>query len=98
MKNARKKAVERSWAFYGMKPRHKTKVLIEMGRRRVLMLIGQCMQLNYKCDKFDGKVREYYHRFGPGCQIYALDSPQPDGSEILIIKGPFKIKPAGLTG
>lgn len=91
-----KRAVVRSYEFHGAPPRNLKVVNIKI--HPVLVHIGGCMQLNYLSDKFDGEEREYYHRFGPGCKVFAFDRPQPDGSEILIIKGKFKIKPVGLTG
>jgi hypothetical protein len=93
---ARNRAIERSAMFYGMAPRTLKRVFIKWPK--ALVHIGRLAQVNYVCDKFDGKMREYYHRFGRGCQIYTAERPQPDGTNILIIKGPFKIKPAGITG
>ena len=90
------KAEKISKLFYGMRPRNMRKTRITWPR--ALVLLGKCAQLNYVCDKFDGKVREYYHRFGPGCMVFAGDSPQADGTQLLIIKGKFKIQKAGITG
>jgi hypothetical protein len=63
-----------------------------------LVGIGDAAQINYVSDKFDGEVREYFHKFGPGVEVFAADQPQPDGRELLVIIGKFKIKPEGIVG
>lgn len=91
-----RRAIELSKKFYGFKPRHLKTVSLTWPR--ALVLIGQCAQVDYVSDKFDGKERQYYHRFSHPCTIYASEQPQKDGSSLLIIKGQFKIQKQGITG
>jgi hypothetical protein len=63
-----------------------------------LPLIGPCTMIEYVSDKFDGRVRRYYHKFGKGTRVYFDPAHQKNGEAILIIRGPFEIKPEGITG
>lgn len=70
---------------------------------RALMMLGLCAQVDYVSDKFDNKIRRYFHEFELSdpekpCLLLADAQPQPDGSHLLIIKGHFKIKPEGIVG
>lgn len=65
---------------------------------KALPMIGPCTEVEYVSHKFDGKLRRYYHKFGKGARIYFDNKPQRNGDHILIIRGPFKIKPEGITG
>ena len=89
-------AIDRSSEFYQLRPRHIKKVNIIWPT--ALVQIGPCSQLNYVSDKFDETLREYFHKFEKLPMIFASAVKQPDGSEILIIKGRFEIKPEGITG
>lgn len=90
------RAVALSKQFHGFDPRRIKKVNIEWPR--ALMLLGPCVRVDYYSDKFDGKGRIYYHDFEKPAAVYAAESPQPDGTNLLIIHGNFKIKPEGITG
>ena len=65
---------------------------------KAMPMIGPCTEIEYVSDKFDGKVRRYFHRFGKGTRVYFDHKPQRNGDRLLIIRGPFDIKPEGITG
>lgn len=91
-----KKAVKLSRKFYGFDPRKIKKVNITWPR--ALVSIGAAAQINYISDKFDGKMREYFHNFENKAVVYVGDTPQKDGTSLIIIHGNFKIKPDGIVG
>jgi len=93
---ALEKALIRSEEFHGLPPRHVKHTDITFPK--ALVLIGDCAQIDYISDKFDGKLRRYFHEFDHDCQVFTGEKPQPDGSNLLIIKGRFKIKPEGIIG
>lgn len=95
-KKALVRAAQRSEKFFQMLPREVRRVNIKMPR--ALASLGHCSQVNYVNDKFDGKLREYFHQFEGPTEIFVGDSPQPDGSELIIIKGKFRIEAEGITG
>lgn len=96
MKKAVKRAIKRSAKFFGFTPRKIERVVIEWPA--ALVSLGRCSQVNYVSDKFDNKVREYFHKFEDDVQIFAADQAQADGREILVIIGNFEIKPEGIVG
>ena len=79
--------------FYAVKIKN-----VKWEKPKALTHLGECSQVNYINDKFDGKLREYYHEFKNRPQLFASDRPQPDGSEMLLIIGKFKIRKEGITG
>lgn len=91
-------ALRKSEEFFGFKPRWVSKAKINWPKS--LVQIGACAQVDYISDKFDGKIRRYFHEFdGPEMPlIYAAPTPQPNGENILIIVGKFKIEKNGLIG
>jgi len=91
-----KKAVKISKEFFQFKPRKIKKV--KFNSPKALTHLGECSQVNYINDKFDGKFREYFHEFENKPQLFAADRPQPNGSQMLLIIGKFKIKKEGITG
>lgn len=93
-RNPLKKAVRLSKEFYQLDPRR----IVEMDFKppRSLVKVGECARVDYVNDKYDGKVRRYYHEFEKRCRIYADPEPQKNGDSVLIIIGKFKIKPEGL--
>lgn len=95
---ATRKAVEKSKEFFGFFPRGLKTTKIEWPTD--LVIIGAAAQLNYVSDKFDGKMREYFHRFdAKNRTVVLLDADeQPDGSRLLILKGHFKVDDRGLIG
>lgn len=95
-KRALSRAVKRSEKFYGLRARRARAV--DIAWPKALARIGHCSQLNYLSDKFDGKLREYFHKFKKPPEVFVADKPQPDGSELIILKGKFKIKSVGITG
>lgn len=94
--DAVRRAIELSKQFYGLAPRHLKTTRLTWPQ--ALIMIGPCAQVDYVSDKFDGKKRRYYHRFEGPCTIYAADKPQSDGTNLLIIRGKFKIKKEGIIG
>lgn len=89
-------AAKASAMFHQLAPR-------KVGRQsytwpKSLAAIGPIARIEYVSDKFDGKARQYFHDFGPGAQAYFDPRPQSNGDTLLIIRGPFKIKPEGITG
>lgn len=96
MPRAVDQAIKLSKRFHGFDPRRLQSVDIVWPK--ALVLIGRCLRIDYLCDKFDGKDRIYFHEFKNQCVVYAGESPQKDGTSLLIIHGKFKIKPEGITG
>lgn len=92
----RAKAVALSKKFHGFEPRRISKQ--RMNFPSAWTEIGVCSQLNYVTDKWDGKVREYFHEFVNECRIFAAPNVQPSGEALLLIKGNFEIRPEGITG
>jgi len=91
-----KKAKRLSKRFFGFRPRRVKRVRIEWPKS--FLSLGQCAQVNYVNDKWTGKVVEYFHQFEPGTVVLVAASPQPNGDNLLVIKGPFKITEEGLVG
>lgn len=89
-------AARLSEKFHGFKPRRISQANITWPR--ALVRIGACAQVDYVSDKFDGKLRQYYHEFEKACHVYAFPRPQADGSNALLIVGKFKIDKDGLIG
>lgn len=96
MTPALKRALDLSREFFDLEPRKVKRVDIDWPK--ALVCLGVCPQVDYISDKFDGKIRHYFHEFEGPCQLFAGDAPQVDGSNILIIHGNFKLKPEGITG
>jgi|GEM_PF-3698510 len=100
MKRQVRKAVDRakklSRRFYGFKPRRLRRCNVDWPK--ALVSLGWCAQVDYVTDKFDGRVRRYYHEFNPGVHVLAGADPQPNGDSLLVIKGKFKITEKGLVG
>lgn len=90
------RAVKLSKEFHGFDPRKIHEVKIEWPK--ALVALGPCVRLDYYSDKFDGKGRIYFHEFEKPAAVYAAESPQPDGTNLLIVHGRFRIKPEGITG
>lgn len=90
------RAVELSTLFHEAAPRAIHQVDIEWPK--ALVLIGPCLQLDYLSDKYDGKVRWYYHNFEKPSVVFAAATPQPDGDNVLVIKGKFRITADGIVG
>ena len=92
----RSRAVEMSKRFHGFSPRAIKELRLLWPK--ALVLLGPCTRVEYYSRKFDDKGRVYYHDFENECLVYAAESPQKDGSHLLIIHGHFKIEPEGITG
>lgn len=90
------KAVALSREFYGLDPRDVTKRRVRWPK--ALVRIGECAQLNYISDKFDSRLREYYHRFEGRAEVFAASDPQSNGDNLLIVVGDFKLTEAGIEG
>lgn len=90
------KAVQLSRLFHASGPRAIHRVDVEWPK--ALVLIGPCVQVDYLSDKFDGRVRWYYHEFKEPCMIFAAPESQPDGDSLLVIKGKFRITADGIVG
>lgn len=91
-----KKALKLSREFHGLEPRRIKNIEVEIPK--ALVQIGSCSQINYISDKFDEKIREYFHEFESEVLLFADVEAQPDGSWLLLLKGNFKVKPEGITG
>jgi hypothetical protein len=89
-------AVELFAEFYKRRP--KAIHHVEIVWPKALTQIGLCAQVDYVSNKYDGKPRRYYHKFKQPCWVYAAPNPQPDGDNLLVIKGKFKIKAEGIIG
>lgn len=89
-------AVRLSKKFNGFVPRRIRRVNIQWPN--AAMLIGPCVRLDYFSKKWDGKGKIYFHEFEKPCQVFAAAKPQPDGDNLLIVKGKFEIRPEGITG
>jgi len=85
-----------SETFHGFKPRYLKHRRIDWPQ--ALTQIGHLVQVDYLSDKFDGKMRRYYHEFDAPVNLYADADAQPGGNNILIALGKFKIKKEGITG
>jgi len=91
-----KKALALSERFHQLVPRRIK--MVKINWPKALMQIGGCVQINYLSDKFDGKPREYFHRFEGPAVVYTGERLQADGSCLLVIKGKFKITKEGIIG
>jgi hypothetical protein len=90
------KARQLSKTFHHFDPRYKQRRQIEWPT--AMTALGACAQIDYVTDKIDGKTRQYYHKFGRGCRVYAAPKPQKNGDNLIVILGPFKIRNEGLVG
>ncbi len=91
-------ALKKSQEFFGFRPRWVKRAKITWPKS--LVQIGQCAQIDYISDKFDGKVRRYFHEF-EGRElplVFAAPEPQPNGDNVLVIVGRFKIESDGIIG
>lgn len=95
---ALKLALEKSEEFFGFRPRYVKKAAIEWPKS--LVQIGAAAQVDYISDKFDGKVRRYFHEFeGEDLPLmFAAPAPQRNGENMIIIVGKFKIEKDGIIG
>lgn len=91
-----KRALRLSEEFHGAAPRKISRTFIDWPR--ALVQIGSAAQVDYISDKFDGKLRQYFHQFEKPALVLAGASPQRDGDNLLIIKGKFKITQKGIEG
>jgi hypothetical protein len=82
--------------FHGAAPR--VVKHIDFRPPQCLALIGSCAQLDYVSDKWDGKKRQYYHKFEKPCLVMADPDPQPDGSRMIVLLGKFRINERGIIG
>lgn len=95
---ARTSAIKKSAEFFGFLPRRLHR--IEIDWPKAAFIIGAGVRIDYASDKFDGKKRVYFHEFKPSSRvvIFAAEKPQPNGDNILIVKGKFRITDRGLIG
>lgn len=89
------KAARLSKLFHSFDPRKLR--AIDLTWPKALTCLGVCSQLNYLSDKNDGKLREYFHRFGKAT-VYAGIPKQGRGKGLLIIHGNFEVKSEGIIG
>jgi hypothetical protein len=90
------KAIDLSKKFHGFHPTAISHIDIRLPK--AIMQIGACAQVDYISDKYDNKLRQYFHRFEKPCLVFATVNPQRDGDHILIIKGQFEITEDGIIG
>jgi hypothetical protein len=95
---ALRKALAKSEEFFGAEPRWVKK--IELEYPRTLVQIGSCPRVDYVSDKWDGKLRLYFHQFDSEDMpvILAAPEPQPNGDNMILIIGKFKIEAEGIIG
>lgn len=94
-----KKTIEISEKFFQFEARNKKKINMNFPTRNTaLVKLGECSQVNYVCDKFDGVVREYFHEFEDPCVLMVNPIKQPGGKTMLVILGKFKIGADGIVG
>lgn len=89
-------AIRLSKRFHGKSPRWRRRIRIDWPER--LTRLGACTRLDYLSDKFDGRHRIYFHKFKKAPELYADPNGQHDGCNLLVLRGKFKIKAAGITG
>ena len=89
-------AARLSASFHGAAPRHLRQVQVTWPKS--LTLLGRCAQLDYVSDKFDGKVRRYFHEFTKPCLVLAAPRRQVGGDSLILLKGRFTIGPEGISG
>ncbi len=95
-KRALQRAEKLSADFYELEPRKLHRY--EYAWPKSLVSLGRCAQVDYVCDKFDGKVRRYFHEFEGLSELLVDPESQSDGTRLLIIRGDFEIGPEGLAG
>ena len=91
------KAIKLSKKFFGFDPRRVSEIEIDK-MPRTLVHLGQCSQVNYISDKYDGEFREYFHMFEGSSHLFTPAEPVKRGMSMLIILGDFKIKADGIVG
>lgn len=91
-----RRALKLSEKFHGAPPRKIKNINIRWPK--ALVQIGSAAQVDYVSDKFDGKLRQYYHEFEKPALILTAEKPQADGENLLIIKGQFRITKNGIVG
>jgi hypothetical protein len=65
----------------------------------LVRLGSACAQVNYVSDKFDGELREYYHKFEGRSELFAaVDEKGNAIPGTLIILGDFDINEFGIVG
>ena len=89
-------ALDLSRRFHGAAPRKVRE--INFRAPESLVSIGQCAQLDYVSDKFDGKRRRYFHEFEKPCTVLADPQRQADGQSLIVLLGNFKITERGIIG
>jgi hypothetical protein len=97
MTPALRRAIAKSELFYGFTPRQIRKMNLDL-KTKALVSLGNCAQVDYVNDKWDGKTRRYFHEFEQPARLMFLPEPQADGSNVLIIVGKFKLLADGIVG
>lgn len=90
-------AIKKSELFYGFTPRQIRKVKLDL-KTKALVSLGNCAQVDYVNDKWDGKNRRYFHEFEQPARLLFIPEAQADGSNVLIIVGKFKLLADGIVG
>ena len=91
------KAIKKSELFFGFTPRRVRKLKLDL-KVKALVSLGNCAQVDYVNDKWDGKTRRYFHEFEQPARLLFVPEPQADGSNVLIIVGKFKLLADGIVG
>jgi len=97
MSPALSKAIRKSELFFGFTPRRIRKLKLDL-KTKALMSLGNCAQVDYVNDKWDGKTLRYFHEFEQPARLLFVPEPQADGSNVLIIVGKFKLLADGIVG
>lgn len=95
---ALRKALGKSEEFFGARPRWIKKIELEYPGS--LVQLGVCPRVDYVSDKWDGKLRIYFHNFGEEDMpvILAAPEPQKNGDNMIVIIGKFEIEAEGIIG
>lgn len=81
--------------FHGFEPDKVEIVSVDTDRiPKALVQVGDLVEIVYKSDKFDGKMREYVHTFGKEKPILAAGA----NGKLYIIGGKYKITSRGIEG
>ncbi len=93
---AHDQAVKLSERFHGQAARFERDIDIEWPGN--LYSLGVCARVDYIADKWGDGIVRYWHEFEGAVMLYADPDVQADGSQLLVIRGKFKIGPEGITG
>lgn len=89
-------ALRLSRRFFGMNPRGRRSIAVRWPK--AVTQLGICTRLEYASDKFDGKLRVYFHDFKRPPVLLTPGRQSGPGANMLILFGRFHVEDAGITG